>query len=96
MAGNAEMLARIYARTAYCTVDRACEYLGVSERSFYRWLAFGKISYVTRTPGGHIRIDQPTLLRIEGELLRGELYGEPCDSNQLTFDLPIKREVHSK
>ncbi len=74
-----------HGRVKYIKVRRLCEYLGISKSAFYHWLDEGKIPYVTRTPGNHIRITREIAERIESDLLQGELFGDRVDSRQLSL-----------
>ena len=44
------------------SIMKACEVVGVSERTIYRWISAGKVEYV-RTAGGSIRIFADSLWR---------------------------------
>ena len=44
------------------SIMKACELVGVSRRTMYKWLSSGKIEYV-RTAGGSVRIFVDSLWR---------------------------------
>ncbi len=81
MPDRREILDKMFARCAYVTLARACEYLAISPRTFRRYCDIGTISTVKSLPKGHYRLDKETILSVERELIQAKVYGEPVVSN---------------
>ena len=58
-----EQLDRIFGRSGWISLRRACEYLSIAPRTLHNYLAMGIVDAdrIPRLPGGHYRFDRSAL-----------------------------------